>query len=70
MTLYRCSESYAGSTLGTAWKLCHDLFYIKRRSVLADALILAETGVEVFRNAHRALRAPDKRFLIGEEPRG
>jgi lipopolysaccharide/colanic/teichoic acid biosynthesis glycosyltransferase len=64
----RCG--YAGSELGTAWKLCHDLFYIKRRSVLADVLILAETGVEVFRNAHRALRAPDKRFLIGEEPNG
>ena len=64
----RCG--YAGSELGTAWKLCHDLFYIKRRSVLADALILAETAVEVFRDAHRALRAPDERFLIGEEPSG
>jgi exopolysaccharide biosynthesis polyprenyl glycosylphosphotransferase len=61
----RCG--YAGSDIGTAWKLCHDLFYIKRRSMLADALILAETGVEVFRDAHRALRAPDERFLIGEE---
>jgi exopolysaccharide biosynthesis polyprenyl glycosylphosphotransferase len=60
----RCG--YAGTDLGTAWKLCHDLFYIKRRSVLADALILAETGVEVFRDAHRALRAPQERFLIGE----
>ena len=36
--------------------------------MLADALILAETGVEVFRDAHRALRAPDERFLLGEEP--
>ena len=62
----RCG--YAGSDLGTAWKLCHDLFYIKRRSVLADTMILAETAVEVFRDAHRALRAPDERFLIGEEP--
>jgi exopolysaccharide biosynthesis polyprenyl glycosylphosphotransferase len=61
----RCG--YAGSDLGTAWKLCHDLFYIKRRSVLADAMILAETAVEVFRDAHRGLRAPDERFLIGEE---
>ena len=61
----RCG--YAGSDIGTAWKLCHDLFYIKRRSMLADALILAETGVEVFRDAHRALRAPDERFLLGEE---
>jgi lipopolysaccharide/colanic/teichoic acid biosynthesis glycosyltransferase len=64
----RCG--YAGSDIGTAWKLCHDLFYIKRRSILADALILAETGVEVFRDAHRALRAPDERFLLGEEPNG
>jgi exopolysaccharide biosynthesis polyprenyl glycosylphosphotransferase len=64
----RCG--YAGSDIGTAWKLCHDLFYIKRRSVLADALILAETGVEVFRDAHRALRAPDERFLLNEETHG
>jgi exopolysaccharide biosynthesis polyprenyl glycosylphosphotransferase len=64
----RCG--YAGSDLGTAWKLCHDLFYIKRRSVLVDSLILAETAVEVFRDAHRALRAPDERFLFGEEVKG
>ncbi len=62
----RCG--YAGSDLGTAWKLCHDLFYIKRRSVLADALILAETAVEVFRDAHRGLRAPDERFLVSKQP--
>jgi exopolysaccharide biosynthesis polyprenyl glycosylphosphotransferase len=64
----RCG--YAGSDLGTAWKLCHDLFYIKRRSVLADTLILAETAVEVFRDAHRALRAPGERFIVGERPQG
>ena len=61
----RCG--YSGSDIGTAWKLCHDLFYIKRRSMLADILILAETGVEVFRDAHRALRAPGDRFLLGDE---
>jgi exopolysaccharide biosynthesis polyprenyl glycosylphosphotransferase len=64
----RCG--YAGSDLGTAWKLCHDLFYIKRRSVLADTLILAETAVELFRDAHRGVRAPDERFLIGNHPSG
>ncbi len=64
----RCG--YSGSDIGTAWKLCHDLFYIKRRSMLADALILAETGIEVFRDAHRGLRAPDERFLVGEESNG
>ena len=62
----RCG--YSGSDIGTAWKLCHDLFYIKRRSMLADVLILAETGVEVFRDAHRALRAPGDRFLLSQEP--
>jgi exopolysaccharide biosynthesis polyprenyl glycosylphosphotransferase len=65
----RCG--YAGSELGTAWKLCHDLFYVKRRSVLADTLILAETAVVAFQDAHRALRAPRERFLLSEEaPRG
>jgi exopolysaccharide biosynthesis polyprenyl glycosylphosphotransferase len=62
----RCG--YAGSDKGAAWKLCHDLFYVKRRSLLADTLILAETVVEVFRDAHRALRTPGERFLLGEEP--
>jgi lipopolysaccharide/colanic/teichoic acid biosynthesis glycosyltransferase len=60
----RCG--YAGSELGTAWKLCHDLYYVKRRSVLVDTLILAETGVVAFRDAHRALRAPRERFLLSE----
>jgi exopolysaccharide biosynthesis polyprenyl glycosylphosphotransferase len=64
----RCG--YAGSELGTAWKLCHDLYYVKRRSVLVDALILTETAVVAFRDAHRALRAPGERFLLKERPHG
>jgi lipopolysaccharide/colanic/teichoic acid biosynthesis glycosyltransferase len=60
----RCG--YAGSDLGTAWKLCHDLFYIKRRSMLADFLIMLETAFEVGRDAHRALRAPQQRFIVSE----
>jgi exopolysaccharide biosynthesis polyprenyl glycosylphosphotransferase len=60
----RCG--YAGSELGTAWKLCHDLFYVKRRSVLADWLIIVETVFEAGRDAHRALRAPEQRFIVGE----
>ena len=60
----RCG--YAGSDLGTAWKLCHDLFYIKRRSILADCLIMLETAFEVGRDAHRALRAPQQRFIVSE----
>jgi len=60
----RCG--YAGSELGTAWKLCHDLFYIKRRSMLADWLIIVETAFQAGKDAHRALRAPRQRFIIGE----
>jgi exopolysaccharide biosynthesis polyprenyl glycosylphosphotransferase len=60
----RCG--YAGSELGTAWKLCHDLYYIKRRSILADWLIIVETVFQAGRDAHRALRAPRQRFIVGE----
>ncbi len=60
----RCG--YAGSELGTAWKLCHDLFYVKRRSVVVDWLIIVETLFEAGRDAHRALRAPGQRFIVGQ----
>ncbi|MEK6271310.1 MAG: exopolysaccharide biosynthesis polyprenyl glycosylphosphotransferase [Actinomycetota bacterium] len=60
----RCG--YAGSELGTAWKLCHDLYYIKRRSILVDWLIIVETVFQAGRDAHRALRAPRHRFIVGE----
>jgi lipopolysaccharide/colanic/teichoic acid biosynthesis glycosyltransferase len=63
----RCG--YAGSELGTAWKLCHDLFYVKRRSLLANWLIIVETAFEAGRDAHRALRAPTQRFIVGEAAR-
>ena len=38
----RCG--YAGSDAGSAWKLCHDLFYLKHRSFGLDLAILAETA--------------------------
>ncbi len=37
----RCG--YAGSVEGSAWKVCHDLFYVKHRSLGLDLVILAET---------------------------
>ncbi|MEO8092134.1 MAG: exopolysaccharide biosynthesis polyprenyl glycosylphosphotransferase [bacterium] len=64
----RCG--YAGSDLGAAWKLCHDLYYIKHRSMLADLLIIFETAFVAFRDAHRALRTPRKRFIVEEGARG
>ena len=36
----RCG--YSGCEEGTGWKLCHDLFYLKHRSVYFDMLILME----------------------------
>jgi len=37
----RCG--YAGTERGSAFKLCHDLYYLKRRSRFFDALICIET---------------------------
>lgn len=37
----RCG--YAGSELGSAWKVCHDLFYLRHRSVWLNVMILVET---------------------------
>ncbi len=34
---------YAGSDRGSAFKLCHDLYYLKRRSRFFDAMICIET---------------------------
>lgn len=67
----RCG--YAGSELGAAWKLCHDLYYLKHRSLLADALILLETLVIAARDSHREMRAPQAEFLVrleSEPPAG
>ncbi|MDX6666548.1 MAG: hypothetical protein QOG68_2754 [Solirubrobacteraceae bacterium] len=37
----RCG--YAGSDTGSAWKLCHDLYYLKHRSFALDLAIIVET---------------------------
>jgi exopolysaccharide biosynthesis polyprenyl glycosylphosphotransferase len=42
----RCG--YAGSDQGSAWKLCHDLFYMKYSSLRLDLLILLHTLRLVF----------------------
>jgi exopolysaccharide biosynthesis polyprenyl glycosylphosphotransferase len=64
----RCG--YAGSEVGTAWKLCHDLYYIKHRSVLGDLMIIFETAFVTFRDAHRALRTPRERFILEKAAHG
>jgi lipopolysaccharide/colanic/teichoic acid biosynthesis glycosyltransferase len=57
---------YSGTPLGEAWKLCHDLYYLKRRSVLFDLLILIET-VSSIALPDPVVR-PNERFIVGAEP--
>jgi lipopolysaccharide/colanic/teichoic acid biosynthesis glycosyltransferase len=64
----RCG--YAHSELGTAWKLCYDLYYVRHRSLLGDLMIVIETFVVFFQDAHRALRMPGDRFIVGEHAVG
>jgi lipopolysaccharide/colanic/teichoic acid biosynthesis glycosyltransferase len=64
----RCG--YAGSEMGSAWKLCHELYYLKHRSLLADLLLVAQTATIVARDAE-ALRSPDEQFIFdGAAPVG
>jgi lipopolysaccharide/colanic/teichoic acid biosynthesis glycosyltransferase len=60
----RCG--YGGSEEGTSWKLCHDLYYLKHRSVYFDTLILLE-NVRVSlddRGAQFGLEAPHRDFIL------
>ncbi len=56
----RCG--YGGSSLGTAWKLCHDLYYLKRRSLMFDLLIVLETASAIF--FPEPINRPDERFIV------
>ena len=63
----RCG--YSGTAVGEAWKLCHDLYYLKRRSVYFDLLIILETLSTIF--VPEPMNRPDVRFIVaaraGEE---
>ena len=59
----RCG--YAGTPVGTAWKMCHDLYYIKHRSAQFDLLILVQTlHALVERDVEEQTPAED--FILGE----
>ncbi len=59
----RCG--YAGSRIGTAWKTCHDLYYLKHRSVGLDLVILLQTfHALVEREDVEQVPAPD--FILGD----
>ena len=59
----RCG--YSGTPVGTAWKMCHDLYYIKHRSAQFDLLILVQTlHALVERDVEEQTPAED--FILGE----
>ncbi len=62
----RCG--YAGTEVGTAWKICHDLYYVKRRSIVFDLLIMLQTiHVLVERSSEDVeLETPSQDFILGE----
>jgi lipopolysaccharide/colanic/teichoic acid biosynthesis glycosyltransferase len=57
----RCG--YSGTPVGEAWKLCHDLYYLKRRSIFFELLIMLETLSTVF--VAEPINRPDERFIVG-----
>jgi lipopolysaccharide/colanic/teichoic acid biosynthesis glycosyltransferase len=63
----RCG--YGGSEEGTSWKLCHDLFYLKHRSVYFDLLILIENVRVALRSGVQFdVRAPQEQFILAPAP--
>jgi exopolysaccharide biosynthesis polyprenyl glycosylphosphotransferase len=61
----RCG--YGGSEEGTSWKLCHDLYYLKHRSLYVDTLILIENfRVSLGKGVQFGLHAPHREFILGQ----
>ncbi|MEY2514821.1 MAG: hypothetical protein QOJ89_2179 [bacterium] len=49
---------YARSERGSAWKLCHDLYYLKHQSLRFDMVILARTFLALASPQERSAPAP------------
>ena len=65
----RCG--YAGSETGTAWKLCHDLYYLKHRSLATELMLIAETAVAVIGGTERLAQVPGEQVILqGREAEG
>jgi exopolysaccharide biosynthesis polyprenyl glycosylphosphotransferase len=62
----RCG--YAGSKQGSAWKLCHDLYYLKHRSLLTDLMIICETLRALGQRAQYEVEPPSEQFIVLGEP--
>jgi exopolysaccharide biosynthesis polyprenyl glycosylphosphotransferase len=61
----RCG--YAGSDVGSMWKLCHDLFYLKHRSASFDLIILVETLRMLVRDSHRVPEPRSVPFVLSTQ---
>ena len=62
----RCG--YAGSDVGSAWKLSHDLYYLKHRSMAFDLAILGETFRTLFADRRYSIEAKWVTFIHGYDP--
>ena len=56
----RCG--YAGTEVGSAWKMCHDLYYLKHRSPTLDLVIIFETFRAVIKDARNPHPTEVSRF--------
>jgi len=60
----RCG--YAGSDIGSAWKLSHDLYYLKHRSIAFDLAICGETFRTLFADRRYAIEPKWVSFIHGD----
>lgn len=58
----RCG--YAGSHAGSAWKLCHDLYYLKHRSIWLNMIIIVETLRTLFADRQYTARPLSVDFIV------
>src|SRR4051812_22832972 len=61
----RCG--YAGSDFGSAWKLCHDLYYLKHRSTALDIVILGETLRTLVADRQYMVEPANVSFILDDE---
>jgi hypothetical protein len=62
----RCG--YAGSDIGSAWKLSHDLYYLKHRTMAFDLAILGETFRTLFADRRYSIEPKWVPFIHGYDP--
>jgi exopolysaccharide biosynthesis polyprenyl glycosylphosphotransferase len=60
----RCG--YAGSDFGSAWKLCHDLYYLKHRSTALDLVILGETLRTLIADRQYSVEPANVSFILDD----